>query len=144
MILVSACLCGVHCRYDGAAKTDEEIARLVREGKALPVCPEQLGGLPVPRLPAEIQSGDGEAVLLGLARVRNKEGADVTQEFVRGAEETLLIARLSGAERAILKANSPSCGCGAIYDGTFSGAKRAGDGVAAALLRRRGVDVEAR
>ncbi len=144
MILVSACLCGVHCRYDGKAKPDEEIIALLRAGKAIPVCPEQLGGLPVPRLPAEILAGDGEAVLNGAARVYNRSGQDVTEAFVMGAEETLLIARLSGAEKAILKANSPSCGAGVIYDGTFSGSTRAGDGVASALLKKNGIEVEAR
>lgn len=144
MILVSACLCGVKCRYNGDAKPDEEVIALLREGKAIPVCPEQLGGLPVPRPPAEIMEGDGEAVLDGSACVRNRQGQDVTQAFIAGAEETLNIARLSGAQKAILKANSPSCGVGVIYDGTFSGNTRAGDGVAAALLRRNGIKVEAR
>ena len=144
MILVSACLCGVHCRYDGKAKPDEEIIALLRAGEAIPVCPEQLGGLPVPRPPAEIIGGDGEAVLNGSARVCNNLGQNVTEAFVMGAEETLLIARLSGAEKAILKANSPSCGAGVIYDGTFSGSTRAGDGVASALLKKNGIEVEAR
>ena len=144
MILVSACLCGVHCRYDGKAKPDEEIIALLRAGQAIPVCPEQLGGLPVPRLPAEILAGDGVAVLNGAARVYNRSGQDVTEAFVMGAEETLLIARLSGAEKAILQANSPSCGAGVIYDGTFSGSTRAGDGVASALLKKNGIEVEAR
>ncbi len=144
MILVSACLCGVHCRYDGKAKPDEEIMALLREGKAIPVCPEQLGGLPVPRSPAEIMEGDGEAVLDGSACVSNRLGQDVTEAFIAGAEETLHIGRLSGAHKAILKANSPSCGVGTIYDGTFSGGTRAGDGVAAALLKRNGIEVEAR
>ncbi len=143
MILVSACLCGVHCRYDGKAKPDEEAMALMREGKAIPICPEQLGGLPVPRPPAEIMEGDGEAVLCGCARVRNRMEQDVTEAFIIGAEETLHIARLSGAHRAILKANSPSCGVGIIYDGTFSGSTREGDGVAAALLRKNGIEVEA-
>ena len=144
MILVSACLCGVHCRYDGKAKPDQEIIALLRAGEAIPVCPEQLGGLPVPRPPAEIIGGDGEAVLNGSARVCNNLGQNVTEAFVMGAEETLLIARLSGAEKAILKANSPSCGAGVIYDGTFSGSTRAGDGVASALLKKNGIEVEAR
>lgn len=143
MILVSACLCGVNCRYNGGSKPDAGVLALLREGKAIPVCPEQLGGLPTPRPPAEIQEGDGAAVLLGSARVRNKEGRDVTEEFIKGAEETLRIGRMFQAERAILKANSPSCGCGSIYDGTFSGGKRQGDGVTAALLRENGIQVEA-
>ncbi len=144
MILVSACLCGVHCRYDGKAKPDEEVIALLQAGQAIPVCPEQLGGLPVPRPPAEIIEGDGAAVLNGVARVFNRLGQDVTEAFIAGAEETLLLARLSGAEKAILKANSPSCGAGVIYDGTFSGGTRAGDGVASALLKKNGIEVEAR
>lgn len=141
-VLVSACLAGLHTRHDGRASTDERIAALVREGRAIPVCPEQLGGLPTPRRPAEIRGGDGADVLAGRARVIDEAGEDVTEAFLRGAEETLRLARLAGAKGVILKARSPSCGAGAIYDGTFSGARRPGDGVTAALLRREGVEVQ--
>lgn len=131
MIIVSACLANVLCRYNGVAKPNEEIMRLVAEGKALPVCPEQLGGLSTPRLPAEIRNG----------RVVSKDGADVTAKFERGAQEALKLARLACARTAILKSKSPSCGCGKIYDGTFSGILVDGDGVFTALCKQVGMDV---
>lgn len=143
MILVSACLAGYHCRYDGGSCPDDVIIALVREGKAIPVCPEALGGLPMPRPPAEIQE-DGAAVLTGKGRVLNRDGEDITEAFLKGAHETLRLARLYGAERAILKANSPSCGSGTIYDGSFTGQKKPGDGVTAMLLRVNGIPVETR
>jgi uncharacterized protein YbbK (DUF523 family) len=111
MVIVSACLAGLRCRYDGSKKACEAVMRLVAEGKAIPVCPEQLGGLPTPRLPAEIRGG----------RVVRQDGVDVTAEFSRGAEEVLKLAKLAGATTAILKARSPSCGSGKIYDGSFTG-----------------------
>lgn len=140
-VLVSACLAGVRCRYDGEACADPEVVRLVREGRALPVCPEQLGGLSTPRSAAEVRGGDGQDVLAGRARVVTREGQDVTDAFLRGARETLRLARLAGSQRAILKARSPSCGLGQIRDGSFQGGLRQGDGVAAALLKREGIEV---
>lgn len=142
LLLVSACLAGLRTRHDGCAAADERVQALVREGRAIPICPEQLGGLSTPRRPAEIRGGDGADVLDGRARVVNQAGEDVTEAFLRGAEETLRLAHLAGARRAILKARSPSCGAGVIYDGTFSGARRPGDGVTTALLRREGVVVQ--
>jgi uncharacterized protein YbbK (DUF523 family) len=132
MIIVSGCLAGLQCRYDGGAKPSAEVMRLVAEGQALPLCPEQLGGLTTPRLPAEITGG----------RVIRKDGVDVTAEFQRGAEEGLKLAQLAGARLAILKARSPSCGAGQIYDGTFSGTIIRGDGVFAALCRAHGIEVK--
>jgi uncharacterized protein YbbK (DUF523 family) len=132
MIIVSACLAGLHCRYDGGEKTNEIVTRLVVEGKAIPLCPEQLGGLSTPRLPAEIR---GEQVV-------RRDGADVTAEFQYGAQESLKIVLLCGAKKAILKAKSPSCGCGKIYDGSFSGTVIAGDGIFAALCKENGIDVK--
>jgi uncharacterized protein YbbK (DUF523 family) len=131
MIIVSSCLAGVHCRFDGAAKPCEKVVRLVAEGKALPLCPEQLGGLPTPRLPAEIKGGE----------VWRKDGMNLTREFQTGAEQALKLARLVGADRAILKARSPSCGCGKIYDGRFQGVLVDGDGFFAALCKRNGIEV---
>jgi uncharacterized protein YbbK (DUF523 family) len=131
MLIVSACLAGVHCRYDGGTKPDERVMRLVAQGKAVPVCPEQLGGLPTPRLPAE-QVGE---------RVVNRQGVDVTAQFRRGAEEALQIARLAGVSEAILKARSPSCGSGSVYDGTFSNRLVEGDGVFARLCKENGITV---
>lgn len=144
MIIVSACLCGEYCRYDGGTKTDEELVRLVGEGKAVPVCPEQLGGLPTPRLPSEIAGGDGSSVLEGKAKVLARDGSDVTDAFIKGADAALRIAEKYGAKKAILKAGSPSCGKGRIYDGSFSGRLKKGDGVTAALLEKNGVEVETR
>jgi uncharacterized protein YbbK (DUF523 family) len=141
VIIVSACLCGVNCRYDGASNYSEKIAKLVKEGKAVPVCPEQMGGLTTPRDPVEIKGGTAGEVLDGTARVMSKGGKDATAEFLKGAEETLKIAEMVGAEYAVLKARSPSCGCGQIYDGTFSGRKLPGNGVTAELLLRHGIKV---
>lgn len=141
MILISACLAGVNCRYSGDSSKIEKIMKLVREKKAVLVCPEQLGGLSTPRLPCEIIDGSGEDVLNGKARVVNKEGEDVTAQFVKGAEETLEMAKMYDIKKAILKARSPSCGCGMIYDGSFTGRKKEGDGVLVALLKRNGIEV---
>lgn len=142
MILVSACLCGVNCKYDGGNNLNEKVLKLLREGKAIPVCPEQLGGQSTPRVPHEIIKGTGEEVLNGRARVMGTDPEDdVTEQFIKGAEETLKIAKECGVEFAILKARSPSCGKGLIYDGTFSGEKRKGNGVTAELLIKHGIDV---
>ena len=132
-ILVSACLLGLCCRYDGAGKECPAVAALAESGAVLiPACPEQLGGLPTPRTPAEIQK-DG--------RVVTADGRDVTGEYLRGAREAVRLAGTLGCEEAILKARSPSCGCGAVYDGTFSGTLTAGWGCAARALRDVGLRV---
>lgn len=138
MILLSACLAGVDCRYDGGSRLEQELIDLVKQGKAILVCPEQLGGMTTPRPPCEIIGGDGEAVLKGQAKVSNCHGEDRTACFVKGAEETVKIAKLYGAKAAILKAKSPSCGSGHIYDGTFSKKLQDGDGVTTALLKKNG------
>lgn len=132
---------GVPCRYDGRHCRTQEVQQLVADGKAVPVCPEQIGGLSTPRLPAEIVGGDGDDVLDGKAKVIDKEGQDVTEAFIRGAEATLRVAQTIGAKEAVLKERSPSCGSCVIYDGTFQGVKQAGQGVTAALLRRNGIKV---
>ena len=132
MIIVSGCLAGINCRYDGGTKPCEAVQRLVAEGKAIPLCPEQLGGLSTPRLPAELRG----------SRVVRKDGGDVTEEFPRGAEEALKLAKLVGGTTAILKASSPACGAGKIYDGSFSGALGEGDGVCAALCKQNGIGVK--
>lgn len=141
MMLVSACLAGIKCRYNGGSCPKEEIQKLVSEGKAIPVCPEQLGGCPTPRLPAEIEGGTGADVLDGRCRVKRANGEDVTKEFIRGAEEVLRIAEIAGAHKVILKAKSPSCGFGCIYDGSFTGRLIAGNGITAELLLRNGIKV---
>lgn len=140
-ILVSACLAGCACRFDGSANTEDALARLVSEGQAVMVCPEEDGGLGTPRPPAEIVGGDGHDVLAGRAKVITDRGVDVTDAYLRGAERALAAARDSGATTAVLKARSPSCGKGAIYDGSFTRTSRAGDGVTVALLRQNGVEV---
>ena len=134
MIIVSACLAGYRCRYDGKTQQDPSIVDLVKRGGAIPVCPEMLGGLPCPRIPSE-RTADGTAVVA-------KDGRNVTEAFRLGASETLRIARLYGCTHAILKARSPSCGCGQIYDGSFSGTLRSGNGVTADLLLENGITVE--
>jgi uncharacterized protein YbbK (DUF523 family) len=141
VIIVSACLAGINCKYNGGNNLDERIKKLVKEGKAIPVCPEQLGGCPTPRPAAEISGGTGADVLDGKCSVIRKNGEDVTRGFLKGAEETLRIARTAGAREAILKARSPSCGSGTIYDGTFSGRTAEGNGVTAELLLRNGIRV---
>jgi uncharacterized protein YbbK (DUF523 family) len=140
-VLVSACLAGRACRFDGRANPDDEVGHLVAEGRAVLVCPEEEGGLGTPRPPAEIVGGDGSDVLDGRARVLTRAGVDVTAEYLEGARIALARARESGAERAILKARSPSCGKGCIYDGSFSLTPAEGDGVTAALLQRAGIEV---
>lgn len=141
MILVSACLAGVECRYDGRHNLVNTVELLVKKGKAVLVCPEQLGGLSTPRLPAEIVGGTGDDVLDGRARVVDIKGNDVTDQFLKGAEQTLKIAQFYGATKAVLKESSPSCGSNMIYDGTFKGKKMDGFGVTTALLRRHGIEV---
>lgn len=131
MILVSACLAGVRCRYDGGHNRFDPAVEWVRKGMALPVCPEQLGGLPTPREPSEIRSD----------RVWTVSGADATAAFRRGAEEAFRLGQLAGCRRALLKARSPSCGAGIVYDGTFSHVRVPGDGMLAALLREAGVEL---
>ena len=130
-ILISACLLGCRCRYDGGSKPDAAAQRLAEKHELVPVCPEQLGGLPTPRPPAE-RAGE---------RVLTAAGADVTAQYVRGAEEAVKLCKLMNCEAAVLKERSPSCGSGAVYDGTFTGTLTAGDGVAAAALKKAGVPV---
>jgi len=142
VFLVSACLVGIPCQYNGGSHPDDRLQALAAQGRALPLCPEVLGGLPTPRPPAEIQGGDGSDVLEGRARVVNIEGEDVTAEFLAGAQKALQIARQWHIKEAILKARSPSCGAGQIYDGSFSGQLMEGDGVTAALLKQEGIIVK--
>ena len=130
-ILVSACLLGVPCRYNGESVLQADIAKLMDRHTLIPVCPEVLAGLPTPREPAEIREG----------RVLFKGGADATGAFQRGAAATLDLARLYRCSWAILKERSPSCGFGQIYDGSFSGRLIPGNGVTAQLLAEAGLTV---
>ena len=140
-VLISACLTGKCCRYDGASRPSEKARRIMEQNEYKLICPECDAGLATPRPPNEIVGGTGEDVLNGSAKVVNSEGADVTAAFIRGAEHALRLAREFGAERVYLKAKSPSCGVKRIYDGTFSGTLRDGMGVTAALLTKHGIEV---
>ncbi|MFF0464308.1 DUF523 domain-containing protein [Streptomyces mexicanus] len=140
-ILVSACLRGVPCRFDGHHKLSPELADTVSGRRVVSFCPEVAGGLPTPRRPAELVGGDGHDVLDGTARVVEDTGRDVTEEFVAGAHRALAAARAAGCAEAVLMPRSPSCGRGAVHDGSFTGELVAGDGVTAALLARNGITV---
>jgi uncharacterized protein YbbK (DUF523 family) len=142
MKLISACLLGIKCEWDGKDRYKNDGAIELLKGEFLiPVCPEQLGGLPTPRPRQEIQGGNGEDVLNKKCEVINENGENVTEEFIKGAEETLKIAKLFCVKEFIGKSNSPSCGCGKIFDGTFSRKLIAGDGVTTALLKRNGIKI---
>ncbi|MGN0493459.1 MAG: DUF523 domain-containing protein [Acutalibacteraceae bacterium] len=130
-ILVSACLLGAACRYDGQSKPDEGVIALKDKYALIPVCPELLGGLSTPRIPCEIKGG----------RVINRAGEDKTSEYRKGAEEVLRLARLLDCNTAVLKKKSPSCGSGEIYDGSFSGVTVTGDGICAELLKKNGIKI---
>ena len=140
-VVISACLLGVRCRYDGGDSRNETVIKQSETDELIPVCPEEVGGLSTPRSPAEIVGGDGDDVLDGKAKVMTVEGADVTDAYLKGAHHALQVAQSHGAMQVILKARSPSCGCGDIYDGTFSGTLTSGDGVTTALLKRYGIIV---
>ena len=141
MKLVSACLLGVYCTFEGKNWLNPQVLKEFAKGDLFPVCPEVLGGLSIPRVPAEITGGDGQDVLEGKATVINMDGEDVSREFIKGACETLRIAQTVGANEALLIQKSPSCGCGKIFDGTFSNKFRTGDGVTTALLKKNGIKV---
>ncbi|MDO4541174.1 MAG: DUF523 domain-containing protein, partial [Syntrophomonadaceae bacterium] len=141
MILVSACLAGIPCKYDGGHSRYPVVEALLKAGKAVAVCPERLGGLSIPRPPAEISGGDGRLVLAGSAEVYDRIGNRVTDAFILGAEKCLEIARRENVRVGIMKNRSPSCGVSQIYDGSFSGNIIDGCGVAAALLMRHGINL---
>ncbi len=139
MYLISSCLVGLNCKHNGKNNTHEDFITLVKEKKAVPFCPEQAGGLSTPRPPAEIKCGDGFDVINGKAVVVTIDGMDVTKYFLTGAEETLKLAVLVGADKAVLKSRSPSCGCKSIYDGSFKNIIKHGMGVTAAYLKLHGI-----
>ena len=130
-ILVSACLMGVGCRYDGKSNQLPQLEQLMKQHTCIPVCPEILGGLPTPRVPAERQG----------SKIMTQDGQDVTQQFVRGTAEVLRLADLYHCKAALLKERSPSCGSGQIYDGTFTKTLTEGDGLTAEMLKRKGIAV---
>ncbi|MBQ1289132.1 MAG: DUF523 domain-containing protein [Erysipelotrichaceae bacterium] len=127
-IVVSACLLGLPCRYDGKSCPNERVLKLAEKHTLIPVCPEQNGGLSTPRPPAEIIDG----------KVINKVGADVSEQYLRGAQIALDVAELNQADFVLLKAKSPSCGKGRIYDGSFSGKLIPGNGKTASLFLEKG------
>lgn len=130
-ILVSACLLGIDCKYSGGNNYNEKVLEYIKDYEVIPVCPEIMGGLSTPRPPSE-RVGN---------KVINNQNIDVTKEYIKGANETLKLAKLFDAKKALLKAKSPSCGKGKIYDGTFSGVLTEGNGVTAKLLKDNGIEV---
>ena len=130
-ILISACLIGLNCKYDGGNNENSKLVELMKEKDLVPICPEQLGGLKTPRASAERKQ----------EKVITKEGVDVTKEYQKGAEEVLNLAKKLNIKKAILKSRSPSCGIDEIYDGTFSHTLIKRDGVTAELLKKNGIEV---
>jgi uncharacterized protein YbbK (DUF523 family) len=141
MILVSACLAGVKTRYDATDRVDAAIRQLVSSKKALPLCPEVMGGRSIPREPVEIKGGSGQQVIMGLAKTVDKAGSDHTREILDGVAEFMKAVRNLNVKAVILKSKSPTCGYGKIYDGTFSGKLVDGDGVLAAELEKEGIKI---
>lgn len=132
-ILVSACLLGESCKYSGGSNYNQGVLDWLKKkgAEAVPICPEVMGGLPTPRMPSEIDGG----------RVVTKDGRDVTEAFQKGAEAALRTALKNQCSLAVLKERSPSCGCGSIYDGSFTGTVTQGDGMAARLLKQAGIRI---
>lgn len=139
--IISACLCGVNCKYNGKNNLKQGVEKLLKQGILIPVCPEQLGGMETPREPHEIVNSTASEVLDGKGKVLSKTYKDSTDKFIKGAYETLKIAKSLGVKEAILKSNSPSCGFGTIYNGNFSGEKIRGNGVTAELLKRENIKI---
>lgn len=140
MKLCSACLLGLKTRYDGKSKPNREIIKLAKKQDLVPVCPEQLGGLPTPREPAE-PTKDGKEIIKGDGEVKTKKGEKKTKEFKKGAKETYKIAKTLEINEAILKQKSPSCGNGKIPNGEFNNKTTKGDGLTTALLKQKGIKV---
>lgn len=130
-ILVSACLLGLNCKYDGGNNHSDEIDNFLKNYDVIPICPEIMGGLPTPRVASE-RLGN---------KVISKDGRDVTKEFIKGAEECLFLAKKYNIKKALLKLKSPSCGNGKIYDGTFSHTIIDGNGITAELLKNNGIEI---
>lgn len=130
-ILVSACLLGINCKYDGENNKNDKVLEYLKDKEVIPICPEIMGGLPTPRIPSEIKDN----------KVINKDGLDVTDNFLKGAKEVLYLAKLFNVNKALLKAKSPSCGVGEVYDGTFTHTKINGDGITTKLLKENNIEV---
>lgn len=136
MIIISSCLAGINCKYSGKNNLNPFFEKLLNSGKAVPICPEQLGGLATPREPAEIVRDKQ-----GNIRVMTKNGKDVTKEYILGAERALAVAKALNINVAVLQSRSPSCGCGTVYDGTFSKHLIDGNGITAELFMKNGIKV---
>ncbi len=134
--LISSCLIGINCNYKGSNTYIKELKELVQNGEAIVACPEVLGGLPVPRKSCEITKNTDDCV-----KVENTDGEDVTEQFIKGANKTLKIAQENNIKIAIMQPRSPSCGCGKIYDGTFSKTMISGDGITVTTLKKHGIKV---
>lgn len=130
-ILVSACLLGVNCKYNGNNNLNDKVIKYIENKEVIPICPEIMGGLSTPRYPSEIVDN----------KVINKQSQDVTKEYTKGAEETLKLVKILGVRKALLKSKSPSCGCGKIYDGTFTNTLINGDGITTKLLKENKIEV---
>ncbi|MEG1870435.1 MAG: DUF523 domain-containing protein [Peptostreptococcaceae bacterium] len=140
MYLISACLCGVNCKYNGLNNYNKHCDDLLKNGKAILICPEQLGGLATPRVSSEMNNS-AEEILKRKGEIFTKDGRDVTEEFIKGAKEVIEIAKKLDIEGAILKEGSPSCGVNLVYDGTFTGNKIKGRGITAEILIQNGINV---
>ena len=141
MIIVSACLLGLNTKYDGTTNAYALIRKYSSSGKFIPLCPEQLGGLPTPRVPVEIIGGTGQDVLSGRCLAQGEQGEVVTSEFIQGATEVIKIVEMVTVTAAILKERSPSCGVNYIYDGSFSHRIKSGQGVTAAILKEHNIPI---
>ena len=130
-ILVSACLLGINCKYDGTNNKNDKVLEYLKDKEVIPICPEIMGGLSTPRVPSEIKDN----------KVITKDNVDVTDNFLKGANEVLYLAKLLNVKKALLKAKSPSCGIGEIYDGTFTHTKIEGDGITTRLLKENNIEV---
>jgi len=139
--IISACLIGENCKYNGGNNLNERIRAIYKKTDSVAVCPEVLGGLGVPRARTELCKGAGDSVICGEAKVINEEHIDVTDALCTGSQRTLATAIENGITHAILKARSPSCGCGTVYDGSFTGSLQHGDGVCTALLKQNGFTI---
>ena len=135
MILISACLTGINCKYNGQNNYNEKALQLLKKGEAIPICPEQLGGLQTPRHPAEIKTINNKRYVF------NNKNEDVTDAFVKGANEVLKLAKELKIEKVVLQSRSPSCGVGKIYDGNFEGKLINGNGILAQMLIDNGIEV---
>ncbi len=139
-LLISACLAGLSCRYDGGSKPHPRLEDLKRRYDLIPVCPEQVGGLSTPRIPNELQASAAD-ILSGQGKIKNQAGEDCTEAFIRGASETLKVVLLLKIKRGLLKDGSPSCGKNRVYDGTFCGKSIPGMGITAKVLQEEGIGI---